>query len=728
MVKAGVDGINKKVLVFLLLLVFLIPYGSLFQDYANVIICFVATVYMLFILFKGEAAKEKLYLIKGDKHEKTMYRDFLVLMLGFSVILSLYINGFRMESLMGTMPYVGFGVFYIILRYNRQHKELIYCWLVNVTTVFSAIYILYQGAFMKGNILAGRIDGNVGYANSYALLLLIILYLNEIKESKKFDDIIQIVLIIGIVFTGSRNTLLYLAVFYAIKIFQNIKFKKKDNCVFNIIIGLVVYLVLDKLGFEIVFVFPLIMIIVYFVLENVSYKVKKYGIIAVAILALIVVVSSSTGVKSRLSSMSFKSNELQQRFVYFGDALSQVKKNHYGNGINTFVYKQCSEQSAYYDVRYVHNSVLQVAYDIGFEGGLVFVLLLIYGFTRILKSKDRHKLYLLALYLSIVLHSLLDFDFAYMFTWIALVMLVAFSQDFSYVDAECFYGVDGKQQLAGKNISKHQNSTTTKLKAEVKCEARGKNKSEAQAKVKCENGVKVKDETTLGNRATEGNLVGTLEGKPQSKAKGIGQSGADFLESTINWQAARDRWHVLLKLVGILLLAYSSYLLVAGSLDYLGTSFEKSGDYITARSLFKADEKITTNNSGNYLKLGGTYMDEGYEKGDKSNFEKAIEQFKKGEAVNSVEPRILNRLMVCYSVLDKAEETIEYYDKLTTDRKYYYDIYKDYYSYLSGRYNSTKDKKYLEAMDALDSKYRAAMATIPSKNIAYFGDLPKSLK
>ena len=76
-----------------------------------------------------------------------------------------------------------FSYTYRIIRLNINLKYIVLS--VGILAIY---YILVQGIYY--NI---RIYGNVGYANSYALLLLIGIYFNRIREEDKFVDILEMI-------------------------------------------------------------------------------------------------------------------------------------------------------------------------------------------------------------------------------------------------------------------------------------------------------------------------------------------------------------------------------------------------------------------------------------------------------------------------------------------------------------------------------------------------------
>ena len=86
-----------------------------------------------------------------------------------------------------------------------------------------------------------------------------------------------------------------------------------------------------------------------------------------------------------------------------------------------FQYKLYSDATAFYDVKYIHNSFLQVAYDTGIINFIIFIGIIILGLISVIKSKMKYKDYLILAYVSILGHSLLDFDLSFSIFLIILV-------------------------------------------------------------------------------------------------------------------------------------------------------------------------------------------------------------------------------------------------------------------------------------------------------------------
>ncbi|WP_242655235.1 O-antigen ligase family protein [Clostridium cellulovorans] len=355
---------------------------------------------------------------------------FILLSISVFAIISLFFTNSLTQSMQGLAIYVGSVIFYIILEDGKEEKANIINWSTYALALSSLFYIFIQGAILKGGVLANRIDGNIGYANTYALLLLVGVYFNNIRENKFLSDIIEIILIIGVLFTGSRSTLFYLGIYVLLMIIIN--WKKKEQRflnILNLIIAAIIYALIEKGGVGVVFILPIALIIIYPVLNSIHAKYKNIAAIVLVALSVPAMFLFNTNFAQRLKGVSLHTGEFQQRIYYFQDATKHILKNPFGSGINSFQYRQVVDQCAWYDVRYIHNSILQVGYDIGIIGMILFISLAIFGGIVVFKSKDKNKYLYLSIYITIFLHSLLDFDFAYSITFILILMIFVFNND-----------------------------------------------------------------------------------------------------------------------------------------------------------------------------------------------------------------------------------------------------------------------------------------------------------
>lgn len=135
----------------------------------------------------------------------------------------------------------------------------------------------------------------------------------------------------------------------------------------------------------------------------------------------------NTNTINRIKNISFKNASLMERFISFKDVFGQVPQNLLGKGANSYEYGQYIYKSAFYESKYIHNSMLQQLYDQGLIGLLIFSLMLTYVFFVIMKSSNKNKKYYLTIYITIFLHSMLNFDMIFPTFWIIISALMAFS-------------------------------------------------------------------------------------------------------------------------------------------------------------------------------------------------------------------------------------------------------------------------------------------------------------
>lgn len=378
------------------ILPFIIPYTYLGENLSSLLLSIIGLVYLFF-----------------NNNKEDINKKFMIslMLLNIVAIVSLIFNNFSYDSFSGYTIYLNMIIYYII--YSKINKEStnVLRDIVYIVAGLCVIFIIIQGLY--NNI---RIYGNIGYANSYALLLFVAYFFNILREKDKFVDIIEIVLVIGILYTGSRTTLILLLGSY---IFRLIQKDEKFNLQ-NPIFAFIIYYVCSLLNLKALLVVPII-IYVYWQIKNI--KINKFIIIALAIMSVGIFTLGSSNTTDRLKNISLKNASLQERFVYYEDSLKSIKNKPMGEGINTFKYKSYKDSSAFYDVKYIHNSIIQIAYDIGVIGSIIFIIILIFSVTLLIRNRG-NKLVIL-LFLFIIIHSLLDFDMAYGTFGIILVMLVS---------------------------------------------------------------------------------------------------------------------------------------------------------------------------------------------------------------------------------------------------------------------------------------------------------------
>lgn len=383
-----------------LLLVIVFPYNSTGVNFGNLIIIFISLLYLLFV--------KK---IKVNKNICLLSAIFFLI-----GVLSIFISNNSINSISGLSTYLSPLVFYFIwqniLKDEIKERNKIIAQIGYIITISASMYILLQCGIK--NL---RVYGNISYANTYALILLIGMYINNINKYSKYRNICEIVLLIGIFSTGSRTTLIYLAIYMIFRYFTNKDFNIKDS-ILNICFSIISFILIDGYLTLAVLILPIV-----FIIGKTLYskKVDKKLIILPIVISGLFLLLSQNYIVDRLSNINLKQGTLQERFIIFEDTANLIIDKPLGYGINTFENKILTNQSAYYGVKYPHNSILQIGFEVGILGIICFILLFISCLVYMIKNnkfKEGELIFIISF-----LHSLLDFDFSFVLM-IALWMLI----------------------------------------------------------------------------------------------------------------------------------------------------------------------------------------------------------------------------------------------------------------------------------------------------------------
>lgn len=242
-----------------------------------------------------------------------------------------------------------------------------------LSLVVSAFLILFNNPDI---IIDNRLNGTFFYANSYALFLLIGIYILIYKEKPKIYEIaISIILSIGILLTKSRGVeILFAIMIVAIGFYNYRKYKK------------IPYI---QIGFVVIF-----------------------GI------ALIVF-----GLNNRFSGNIFKSGEFDLRLIYYKDALNMIGERPGGYGYQGYYYSQTETQTAPYYTKSVHNFILQLFLDSGIIPALCIIVFLIN--TYLDKEISINQKVIVSI---ILIHSLIDINFEYFYYWLLVCTIANFEK------------------------------------------------------------------------------------------------------------------------------------------------------------------------------------------------------------------------------------------------------------------------------------------------------------
>lgn len=373
-----------------------------------------------------------LFLIKSSRKISIskIYFTLLCMISLVAIITQIFISPY-LESFSGIFNYINMALYYLVLSIitsNDNKKETLFKYMVLSLSVMAIIYIIVQGLYFDV-----RIYGNIGYANSYALLLLVGIYINKIRKKDKTTEFVEIVLALGIFFTGSRTTLILLLAYIILNVILQVKNKKQKDLSFiwTISIAFLQYIIYSSLGLASIFIAPIIIYLYYIIRKLKLISRINIGVFSGLIAGLMIIglFFNNSNTIQRLRNISLSNGSFQERIVYYEDTLKAVIKNPMGNGINMFQYKSYDNASAFYDVKYVHNSILQTSYDIGILGGILFIIIMVYGLFLLFNTKQPTKHLFAGMYITIFIHSLLDFDFSYSTFGIIITLIIGISYE-----------------------------------------------------------------------------------------------------------------------------------------------------------------------------------------------------------------------------------------------------------------------------------------------------------
>lgn len=128
---------------------------------------------------------------------------------------------------------------------------------------------------------------------------------------------------------------------------------------------------------------------------------------------------------SRVKATSIQVSEFQTRLIYYEDGIEMINENPFGLGYYGYFYLQRAYQSGVYFIKFIHNSLLQVALDIGILGALSFIGLIVSYLCFDIKDNKIYKL----IFLVIIGHSMIDFDFQFLFIWLIIVLLISLNNN-----------------------------------------------------------------------------------------------------------------------------------------------------------------------------------------------------------------------------------------------------------------------------------------------------------
>ena len=284
-------------------------------------------------------------------------------------------------AFVGFLKFLPVFLFLIVIMQEKSSADNIMHALPYMVATLTLVTIgaMYIPALKSTFFVAGRLAGFFQYPNTYALLLLVAeLLLIEKSNRKVADYVLFVILVAGILFTGSRTV-------FALAIVANIVL----------------------------------------ILAKPNKKVRLVGLIGILVLIvgiiLYALLQDGANVLDRFLRFSVAESTFIGRILYFADALPTILKSPFGLGYMGYYYVQQSIQTGLYSVMYIHNDWLQILLDIGWIPCVLFFV----AFIKTLTSKKvafGRKVILTTMFL----HSCFDFNLQF----IAMYFLFLLFMDF----------------------------------------------------------------------------------------------------------------------------------------------------------------------------------------------------------------------------------------------------------------------------------------------------------
>lgn len=276
----------------------------------------------------------------------------------------------------GFLKYLPVALYLLCLQQEEGSSRAL-----TVLPYFGAAVAVLSGVFMHIPGLeaqfsvAGRLAGCFQYPNTFAIFLLVCeLLLLKKQEKKLWDYPVLLLLLAGLLYTGSRTA-------FVVAVLANIA----------------MFFALGKKQVR---------------------RVLLIGIGAVAV-AAVVMLCIDGSVLRRYLTISLTESTFVGRLLYWQDALRLLVKYPMGMGFMGYYYAQQEVQTGVYSVLYVHNDFLQLMLDVGvIPGGLIFGAVIAWFFKKDVAPADKITVGALCL------HSFFDFNlqFAAMFCLLLLLM------------------------------------------------------------------------------------------------------------------------------------------------------------------------------------------------------------------------------------------------------------------------------------------------------------------
>ncbi len=344
---------------------------GLFNEYMCGLFAALISCYLIYIIIKSGEFTLKLNWVTG-------FIGLFVVM----YILSCFWAVDRGYSVFGIVKFLPVPLFLSLCYCKKTDTEELLSGLpltVAAITVVTAVLMQFY-PFSKYFAVAGRLAGILQYPNTYALLCLISLIVLLNRESIKLREIlIALVLVFGILYSGSRTVFALTLLSLAVMLFR-IRSKK------------------------------------------IKLAIVGFSFVAAVLAVLYAVLTNSADTVLRLTRFSLSDSSVLGRFLYVKDALPTIAKRPFGLGYMGYYFLQGSFKTGVYSVMYIHNDFVQVLLDIGWVPFAVFAIAIIKSlFSKNISFTRKFALVIFSL------HSLLDFNLQFSAMLMLFVLLLDFN-------------------------------------------------------------------------------------------------------------------------------------------------------------------------------------------------------------------------------------------------------------------------------------------------------------
>ena len=299
----------------------------------------ISLIFLLILLDTGGAYKRTTYILfiisllflyhkyrRGSLYVETKQGGLWKGIILFSGIISAFIGIDTYESIYGvirllTIFVVGFAIRQIEEKERIQLIQLIPYMGIGLSMCSRLHHISFFQNWMSNT---GRLAGSFEYPNTMALFLLLGIVISE-NMFRREKWILQVILSLGILATGSRTVFILLCGYY---VFYFCRYQGKNKAI--------------------LFTFA---IMIFSIFIPVSLGKSMVGL-------------------ERFLSFDLNASTLQGRLLYWEDACRMLWKYPLGVGYMGYFYLQQMMQTGVYSVRFVHNEWLQLMLDYGVLAGV----------------------------------------------------------------------------------------------------------------------------------------------------------------------------------------------------------------------------------------------------------------------------------------------------------------------------------------------------------------------